>query len=44
LDDYNPEKNPYANPDLKPWIRVKIISDLKSRKFEYQDLSKVLNP
>ena len=44
LDDYNPGKNPYANPDLKPWIRVEIVSDLNSRKFEYQDLSKVLNP
>jgi len=44
LDDYNPGKNPYANPDLKPWIRVEIISDLNSKKFEYQDLSKVLNP
>jgi hypothetical protein len=44
LDDYNPGKNPYANPDLKPWIRVEIVSDLNSKKFEYQDLSKVLNP
>jgi hypothetical protein len=47
LDDYNPEKNPRANDywkTNKPWIRVEIVSDLNSKKFEYQDLSKVLNP
>jgi hypothetical protein len=56
LDDYNPEKGchfwvdsrEYKVDDYwktnKPWIWVEIISDLKSRKFEYQDLSKVLNP
>jgi len=47
LDDYNPEKNPRANDywkTNKPWIKVEIVSDLNSRKFEYQDLSKVLNP
>jgi hypothetical protein len=47
LDYYNPEKNPRANDYWKinkPWIWVEIVSDLKSRKFEYQDLSKVLNP
>jgi hypothetical protein len=56
LDDYNPEKGchfwvdsrEYKVDDYwktnKPWIKVEIISDLNSRKFEYQDLSKVLNP
>ena len=40
LDDYNPEKNQYANPELKPWIK------LMSRPYGYypkEKLNKVLN-
>ena len=46
LDDYNPEKNQYANPELKPWINV-VIFDMASQSITYyfpkEKLNKVLN-
>ncbi len=43
LDDYDPEKNPYANPDVKPFIKLMVVSDRISKRFNYDQLEKVLN-